>query len=283
MVSIPNPVDIKYSGFYLPIFSLLFIQHEVKLPVELPIPLVNIGLYEGNFGYILGLTFLGALVGHGASRSIYGIEGAKTNPKNRWAVLWYRTLFSFKKRPGKPPKTIDDLIEKMAASVERFLAISRLNKAITVIYSLARLALIFPAKLTFLAVAFLTTWILAVAALNGPLQPVGTLLLITQVVFFFGSWIFNQYPTPVPVDAAPWVYLAEYHKADYLHQRGAIDFEYGPLNFTDSVVEEFEETRRTVRNRPVYYDKEDVDWLIPIEETEPDYLIKLKRSTEKDE
>lgn len=279
MASLPNPADIRYGGFYLPVFSLLYTHQELGLPIELPLSLLSIVVTEGNFPYFMGLTFLGALIGHGASRSVYSIEGAKGNPKNRWAVFWYRTLFTVKKKPEKPPRTIDDLQKKLETSLEWFGDLSRREKALVSLIRLARLAIIWPAKLTFLGMALLTSWVLAIAAFGGALQPLGTLLLVAQLVFFFGSWVFNRFPTAVPVDAVPWLYLAEYHKAELLHERGDVDFEYGPLNFTQSAVDWIEEVRRHVYDRPHHVDNEDVDWKVPLENNKPQYLVELDGDT----
>ena len=280
MASPPNPADIKYGGFYLPIFSLLYVYQEIGLPVELPLYFLNIVLTDSNFPIFAGLTFLGALIGHGASKSIYSTDGAKHNPKNRWVVLWYRTLFTVKKNPGKPPRTIDELEKKMITSVEWFWNLSRVEKTLISVYRLGRFTVIWPAKLVFLSVALLTTWVLANVAISGSLQALGALFLVTQIVFFFGSWVFNRFPTSVPLDAAPWLYLAEYHKAEYLHDRGDVDFEYGPLNFTQSAVDRFDEAQRRVYDRPSYYDNGDVDWMVSLENTPPQYVVPLDEDTE---
>jgi len=280
MASPPNPADIRYGGFYLPVFSLLYAHQEMGLPVELPLPFLRIVVTDSNFAFFIGLTFLGALIGHGASRSIYSVDGAKRNPKNRWAVFWYRSLFTVKKKPGKPPRTIDDLEKKLVTSLEWFWDLSNRGKALISVYRLTRFTVIWPAKLTFLGMALLTTWVLANVAFSGTLQPLGALLLVTQLVFFFGSWVFNRFPTAVPVDAAPWVYLAEYHKAEHLHERGDVEFEYGPPNFTQSAVERFDEAQRPIYDRPSYFDDEDVDWMVPLEDIHPQYVVPLDEDTE---
>lgn len=113
MVSLPNPADVRYGGFYLPVFSLLYIYQEIGLPVELPLPYFTFLLNEGNFPIFIGLTLLGALIGHGASRAIYGVEGAKINPKNRWAVRWYRNLFAFKEKTGEASKNVAASLKKV--------------------------------------------------------------------------------------------------------------------------------------------------------------------------
>ena len=275
MASPPNPADIKYGGFYLPVFSLLYVHQEIGLPVELPLYFINIVLTDSNFPVFAGLTFLGALIGHGASKSIYSTDGAKHNPKNRWVVLWYRTLFTVKKNPGKPPRTIDELEKKMETSLEWFWNLSRVKKTLIFVYRLGRFIVIWPAKLTFLSMALLTTWVLANVAISGSLQALGALFFVTQIVFFFGSWVFSRFPTSVPLDAAPWLYLAEYHKAEHLHEQGDIEFEYGPPNFTQSAVDRFNETQRPVYNRPLYYNDEDVDWMVPLENTQSQYTVPL--------
>lgn len=182
MASLPNPTDIRYGGFYLPVFSLLYIHQEIGLPVELP--LARILLTEEKFPFLLGIVFLGALIGHGASRSIYGIDGAKTNPKNRLSVLWYHTLFSVKKNPGKPPKTADELREKFWGAIDGFVSLSNRIKALVVLIRLGRFSVIWPAKLTLILTALITTGVLAYHALEGDLQPLGLLLLTGQIVFF---------------------------------------------------------------------------------------------------
>ena len=133
MSSIPNPADIRYGGFYLPVFSLLYIHREIDLPIYVPLPVFDFSLHTGNFPILLGLTFLGALIGHGESRSIYGMGGAENNPKDKWTVLWYRFLFAFKKRPGKVPKDIDHVFEKFENSVEWFVELSPAGKAIIIL------------------------------------------------------------------------------------------------------------------------------------------------------
>jgi hypothetical protein len=79
------------------------------------------------------------------------------------------------------------------------------------------------------------------------------------------------------------LYLAEYHKAAHLHERGDVDFEYGPLNFTQSAVDRFDEAQRPVYNRPSYYDNEDVDWLVPLEDPPTQYIVPLDEDTESEE
>lgn len=275
MASPPNPADIRYGGFYLPVFSLLYVHQKIGLPVELPIPFLNIVLTSDHFPILIGITLFGALIGHGASRSIYGIDGAKRNPKNRWAVLWYRILFNIKKKPGKPPRTINDLEKKFENSIKRFWELSRGGKTLISVYRLGRLAVIWPAKLTFLGMVLLTTWLLASAAFEGILQPLGALLFVAQVVFFFGSWILDRFPTAIPVDAAPWLYLAEFHKTEHLHEQGDVKFEYGPPKFRQSAVDRFNEASRPIYDQPSYFDNEDVDWMVPIEDTQSQYVVSL--------
>lgn len=245
-------------------------------------PVIRIVLHEGNFAFLVGLTFLGALIGHGSSRSIYGIEGAKSNPKSPWIVRWYQILFAVKKNPGKPPETIEDLWEKLDHSFEWFEGLSTTQKVLISAYRFIRLAIVSPTRIVFLGIALLTTWILAIEAIKGSLQPLGGLLLIAQLVFFFGSWVFNRFPSAVPVDPAPWIFLAEYHKAEHLHERDDIEFEYGPLNLVQSAREEFEEVQRDPRNQSRYDNKEDIDWTVPLEEPEPEYLVKLDENSERE-
>lgn len=284
MTSLPNPADIRYGGFYLPVFSLLYIYQEIGLPVELPLPYFKLVLSEANISIVIGLTILGAIIGHGASRAIYGVDGAKINPKNRKAVLWYRNLLTLKKKPGRPPKSINHLTEKLEHSINWFEELSTVSKGVIVLYRLTRFTVIWPAKLVFLGVVLLTTGVLTVSALQGTLQLLGAVLLVGQLVFFFGRWVFNRFPTAVPVESAPWIYLAEYDKAEYLHEKGDIDFEYGPLNFRQSVLDEFEETQSSLQSPPHDYDEEDIDWLVPIEDPEPEYVITLEeRPTDKED
>lgn len=288
MASIPNPADIRYGGFYLPVFSLLYINREIGFPVDLPVPVLSRVFSASNFPLLLGLTFLGAIITHGESRSIYGIEGAEGSPKDSGVVRWYRILFTFKKKPGRPPKTLDDLFRKLEYSTSWFANQSLAGKFAIVLYRISRFVVTWPSKVTLVVTALLTTAILAGSAVQAGLQLIGGVLLLGQLVFFFGSAIFNRFPTVVPTESAPWIYLAEYEKADYLYERGDIEFEYDPRGFTDSAYEILEEIgvlegdQRNIYNTPPKYDNENTDWLVPIEKPDPDYLIDLDdSSTEK--
>lgn len=188
-----------------------------------------------------------------------------------------------KKTPGKPPETVGDLYEKFHHSVEWFAELSTIQKLLAVVYRFIRLIIVLPTRVVFVAIVFLTTWVLATGAIGGDIRPLGALLLITQLVFFFGSWVFNRFPTAVPADSAPWIFLSEYHKAEHLHDREDIEFEYGPLNLTQSAAEEFEEMQRDLRNQPHSQGEKDIDWMVPFEEPESEYLIKLDEDLEDEE
>jgi hypothetical protein len=279
MATPPNPSDIRYGGFYLPVFSLLYVHQEIGLPVELPLHFHSLVLTEGNFLLFSGMTFLGALFGHGASRSIYGIEGARRNPKNRWAVLWYRLLFTLKKTPGKPPTTVDHLQSKVEKVQDWYFDLSVGKKILVTLVKFVRSIVILAAKTAFISMVFLTTWTLGNAAISGSLGTLGAILLVAQFLFFFGSWAFNRFPTAVPLDAAPWLYLAEYHKAELLHERGKVDFEYGPFDLTKPITGWLLESERRIFNRPHYVGKEDIDWVVPLEDNSTKYVVPLEEET----
>lgn len=175
------------------------------------------------------------------------------------------------------------LSRKLEESTNWFEELSLLQNVLLFGYRVIRFVVIWPAKLVFLAIVLLTTWVLAVSAIEGTLQLLGALLLIGQILFFFGGWIFNRFPTVVPVDSAPWIYLAEYHKAEYLHEQGEIDFEYGPIRFKNSVLEEVEEAQHKLNDPHNDYENDDIDWLIPIDNPEPEYLISLDQNQTKEE
>lgn len=46
--------------------------------------------------------------------------------------------------------------------------------------------------------------------------------------------------------------------------------------------EEFEEVQRDPRNQSRYDNKEDIDWTVPLEEPEPEYLVKLDENSERE-
>lgn len=76
MAPIPNIADLQYGGFYIPIFSLAYVQEQFPLPVELPFPALDILITSTNFGVIFLIAALGALIEHGINRAIFGPDGA---------------------------------------------------------------------------------------------------------------------------------------------------------------------------------------------------------------
>jgi|GEM_PF-1380446 hypothetical protein len=282
MATLPNIADIRYSGFYLPVFSLVYIHQNLGLPVEVPFPVFTILVTTQNFGFLLFLTLFGALSGHGARRSIYGIEGAKNNPKNRWVSLWYRSVFMLKKKPGKPPRNLFDIVEKIEKSIEAFRELSRLQQLLIAFFRGIRLMLLWPLKIVYPAVALLSTWFLAITAIQSGLEPLGSLLLIGQTVFFVGSIVFARFPTAVPVESVPWIHLSEYHKSELLHQRGDLEFEYGPLDFSERTYNQTDQFIDAPENLPHYQNQDDVNWTISLEETEPEHVVELDSDSQEE-
>jgi len=257
MATIPNIADLQYGGFYIPIFSLAYIQEQFLLPVELPFPVLEIMITSSNFGGFLLIAGFGALIEHGINRSIFGPGGALKNPKNPWVVKWHKILFLVKPEPGVFPESREDLEEKIGSSVEYFESCSSYKKAKLLFTRGVRVVLFGGAGILFSLLVFSLTAFFLLEAYRGSLDYLGYILIIAQVVFFFGSNILGRFPSVVNPDAAPWIYVPEYKKSKILKNRDEIEFEYDPTSFFE--LEQWLPTEETVT-------PDDAEYLISLPE-----------------
>lgn len=258
MAGFPNLSDLKYGGFYIPVFSLAYIQDEFILPVNLPFPIFDIIISTGNLGHFLALAVFGGLIEHGINRAIFGPGGAVQNPKNAWIVRWHKLLFLAKPAPGLFPESPEDLIEKIDTSTEAFLDLKPAQKAVFALSRGIRLLVIGGAVVLFTMLVYSLTVFFLLQALRGTLGYLGLVLALSQLIFFFGSTVLGQFASVVKPDAARWLFVPEYQKSRILKNREEIEFEYDPRGFfeTDSWISD-------KRNEAEKLDCED-DYLIPL-------------------
>lgn len=270
MASIPNIADLQYSGFYIPVFTLAYIYERFTLPVELPLPLIEIVISSGNFGLFFIVALVGALVEHGMSRAIFGPGGPLQNPKNAWVVRWHKMLFLWKSNPGLFPQSLKELEKKFYNTLDRFEEATIVEKGVYLIRTGLRGILFGGAVVLFTTLTFLLTAFLLIEGLAGSLDYIGLILLITQLVFFFGSHVLGRFASVVSPDAARWLFVPEYKKAQMLNDRDEIDFAYDPRGF-------FDVEPPLINHQSGGLSTETIDrgdYLIPISE-DTEYLIKL--------
>jgi hypothetical protein len=281
MAGIPNIADLRYSGLYLPLFTLAFIRDEMGLPQAVPIiqeymPM-DLILSDSNFPIIFSITLLGCVISHGTKRSIFGTEAAKMNPKNKWVVRWYQALLYWKPRPGRFPDSPDDLPDKIDSSVSWFQNLTPIEKIIASFLRLTRFTVFYSSTAVTKIVAISTTLVLLGYFASGGSSYLGLILLVSQLVFFFGSLIFNRFPSVVPPQSAEWLYLPEYEKSEQMYEENDIEFRYQPEILGDGLFDNLPD----VEGQLDYQKPPDVEYLVKLddqskEDGEYEYLVPIE-------
>ena len=274
MAGLPNIATIQYGGLYIPVFTMAYIRESVGLPVILPIPYIEPVIDTGNFGLWFAVVLFGALVNHGVTRSIFGLGGALQNPKSPSIVRWYRTVLFWKSRPGLYPNSISNAKEKVQSSVESFFALPCWRMAITALWRCVRGISFSVSSLLYSVMVLGTTILLLIKGTQGELDYLGLLLATSQTAFFYGSIIHGRFPSVVEPEAARWINVPEYLKADILKERGDIEIEH-EMKYPGSISGYLQEL--SVDEKALAEDDSEQDHLITLEErgSESDFLIPL--------
>jgi hypothetical protein len=104
------------------------------------------------------------------------------------------------------------------------------------------------------------------------LDYIGAVLLVAQAVFFTSGVVANWFPSVVSTQAAPWVYVPEYRKAEILKEREKMELEYDPSGLLQRAADDFAREYQRIHIAPS--EEEDVEWLIPLDNS-PNYLVSL--------
>jgi hypothetical protein len=153
-----------------------------------------------------------------------------------------------KSNPGARPQDPSELSEKIRASMEWFFEQGWLQRGIVVLTRTSRFLVFGVCNIVYLITTLSVTILLFTSLNQGEVDIVGTALLLALLIFFFGSNVFSRFPTPIPVDSAPWIYVPEFRKAELLYERDEIDFEYDPSGFWDPIFEEIDMIQEEVES-----------------------------------
>lgn len=263
-----------YLSLYLPLLSTVYLRNNEATGIELfgqSVPPIS-----GDFYFLtLGVLFFGALIEHGIYKSIHGSDGPQSRPKSTWTVRYQRYALLFFKRPGMRPKSVDEAenrlsewLESVSSSPIRLVLVSIRAVVLSLIETLFRIT------------SIIVTILLLTHVTSGKIDYLGFSLLLSQSVFLFAPFIWNRFPTPVPEEAAEWIFVPEYQRTSNIDTDLAADLQYDPRGFWEDMKNEYERMERQVERESRDVLDKDAEYLIELPESNTDYVITLDENDE---
>lgn len=227
--------DLRYSGFYLPVLTLVYLQNEAATGIGILWWTVPEFSYPGFYLY-LTVSLLGAAVNHGIYRSIYGPGGPRRNPKDKWTVRYQRFAMLFWKNPDIRPSSLAEFDERVDAGIEA--ATKSWLSLVVVGFRAVMLTLIF----FFYSVISISVFVVLFGTvLKGSVDYLGFGLLAAQALFFFGPVVWGRFAPVISEDSAPWIFVPEHRRAPALYDDDKIEFFRDPRGLMQDILEKVRE------------------------------------------
>lgn len=231
--------DLRYTGFYLPVLALVYLQNEAASGLSLLWWIVPEFSNPGFYLYLI-VSLLGATINHGIYRSIYGQGGPRENPKDKWTVRYQRLAMLFWKSPNIRPSSLSEFDDRITAGIE-----VATKSWLSLIIVGSRAVVLTSIFFFYSAISLVVFIVLLQTVLSGPIDYLGFGLLTAQALFLFGSFVWGRFTPVISEDSAPWIFVPEHQKASALYDDDEIEFYRDPRglmkDFIESINEDVEE------------------------------------------